>query len=203
MTIQSICAAILIVLFCPRASAQWVATGGPYGGEVKSFAISPAAGGLWSPNIFAGIGDGGIFRSTDDRASWTAVNSGLTSLDVLSLAVNGTNLFAGTWFGCSRSTDNGATWTGINPPSATSPEVSSLAVSGANLLAGYRNGTVFLSSDNGVRWTTASTGLTSSPVSALAFSGTNLFAGTGNGGVFLSTNNNTSWTGASANSSKK
>jgi hypothetical protein len=46
-------------------------------------------------NLFAGT-NGGVFLSTNNGTSWTAVNTGLTSTIVLSLAINGSNLFAGT-----------------------------------------------------------------------------------------------------------
>ena len=47
-------------------------------------------------NIFAGTYDDGVFLSTNNGTSWTAVNSGLTDLDVYSLAVSGSTIFAGT-----------------------------------------------------------------------------------------------------------
>jgi hypothetical protein len=49
-------------------------------------------------NTFAGT-DSGVFLSTNNGASWTAVNTGLTYPRVQSLAVLGTNLFAGTYGG--------------------------------------------------------------------------------------------------------
>ena len=56
---------------------------------VRSLAVS-------GTNLFAGTQAGGVFLSTDNGSSWTAVNSGLTNRSVLSLAVSGSNLFAGT-----------------------------------------------------------------------------------------------------------
>ena len=69
--------------------AQWIQTNGPYGGSITSLAISGA-------NLFAGTASGGVFLSTNNGTSWTAVNNGLTTTSVSSLAVSGTNLFAGT-----------------------------------------------------------------------------------------------------------
>jgi hypothetical protein len=46
--------------------------------------------------LFIGTWDKGVFCSTVNSASWTAVNIGLTNLYVRSLAVSGFNLFAGT-----------------------------------------------------------------------------------------------------------
>jgi hypothetical protein len=80
------------VLFCLFTTtnplhAQWIHTNGPYGGDIRCFAVS-------GTNIFAGAW-GGVFRSTNNGTSWTAVNSGLTNTNILSLAVSATNLFAG------------------------------------------------------------------------------------------------------------
>lgn len=55
-----------------------------------------------SGHIFAGTIDffgkgGGVYRSTDGGESWTQINAGLTSLNILSLAVNSQDqIFAGT-----------------------------------------------------------------------------------------------------------
>jgi len=125
-------------------------------------------------------------------AQWVQTN-GPGGGNVLSLAVNGTNLFAGTYGGgVFLSTNNGTSWTTVNT-GLTNTIVRSLAVNGTNLFAGT-NGGVFLSTNNGTSWTEVNTGLpTNTTVRSLAVNGTNLFAGT-NGGVFLSTNNGTSWT---------
>jgi len=46
-------------------------------------------------NLFAGLYIGGVFLSPDNGLSWTAVNSGLTNLRVVSLVVFGQNVFVG------------------------------------------------------------------------------------------------------------
>jgi hypothetical protein len=85
---KSIFAAFFIGLLCPHASAQWVQTNGPYGGQVNCFAIS-------GRNLFAGT-QSGVFLSTSNGTCWTVVNAGLTNTSVQALGVSGTNLFAGT-----------------------------------------------------------------------------------------------------------
>ncbi|MBP1655419.1 MAG: BNR/Asp-box repeat protein [Bacteroidetes bacterium] len=142
MTTQFICLALVIVLLCPCVPAQWVQTTGPGGGNIGAIAVS-------GTNVFVGTGfpffgvhnAGGVFRTTDDGASWTAANSGLTDMCIGSLTVSpasdgagGVNLFAGTLCGgVLRSTDNGTSWTAT---SLTSAFVTSFAVSGTNLFAG-------------------------------------------------------------------
>ncbi|MCX6145244.1 MAG: T9SS type A sorting domain-containing protein [Ignavibacteriales bacterium] len=176
---------ILLSSFCTHfLPAQWLQTNGPYGGKVNCFTVS-------GTNLFAGT-YGGVFLSTNNGTSWTAVNTGLNT-SVLSLAVSGTNLFAGTsGGGVFHSTNNGTSWTAVNT-GLTNTYVFALAISGANLFAGTSGGGVFLSTNNGTSWTQVNTGLTDTSVDALAVSGANLFAGT-LGGVFLSANNGTNWT---------
>jgi hypothetical protein len=166
--------------------AQWVQTNGPYGGSVSCFAVSPnEAGGT---NLFAGTYGGGVFLSTNNGTSWTAVRTGLTGADIYALVVSpasggagSANLFAGTSGGLFLSTDNGTSWTEVN---SGSYRLSALAVSGTNLLAGTDGGGVFLSTNNGTNWTPVNTGLTNTYIYSLAVSGTNLFAGTGGSGVW-------------------
>ena len=66
-------------------------------------------------NLFAGT-DGGVFLSTNNGTSWTAVNTGLTNTVCLVLLPSrGTNLFAGTdGGGVFLSTNNGTSWTAVN-----------------------------------------------------------------------------------------
>ena len=174
-------------------NAQWVQTPTP---STFSYAECFASIGT---NLFAGTYGGGVFLSTNNGASWTAVNTGLTRYYnvyvVLALAVSGTNLFAGTSEGVFLSTNNGTFWTEVNS-GLTNTNVSSLAISGTNLFAGTYGGGVFLSTNNGTSWTTVNNGLTNTNVQSLAVSGTNLFVGTFGSGVFLSTNNGTSRTAA-------
>ncbi|MCL6493864.1 MAG: T9SS type A sorting domain-containing protein [Ignavibacterium sp.] len=134
------CIRLLFTLIFTTTSpilAQWVQTNGPYGGYVRSLAVS-------GTNLFAGtFGGGGVFLSTNNGTSWTAVNTGLTFNRVYSLAVSGTNLFAGTWGGgVFLSTNNGTSWTAVNT-GLTNTYVSSLAVSDTNLFAGTEGGGVW------------------------------------------------------------
>ena len=62
-------------------------------GLTSSIVLTLAVSGT---SLFAGTSGGGVFRSTDNGASWTAASTGLTSTTVRALAVSGTSLFAGT-----------------------------------------------------------------------------------------------------------
>ena len=160
--------------------------------SVTALAASPAGGGT---NLFAGTQGSGIFLSTNDGTSWT--QTGLTKINVWSLASFDTNLFAGTELGgVLLSTNHGTSWTqtGLTNTGVWSLAVSPTDSSGSvNLFAGTDGSGVFLSTNNGRSWT--QTGLTNPSVWSLAVCGIDLFAGTENGGgVYLSTNNGASWT---------
>ena len=203
----------LILFLTPEISPQWVQTNETNDLTFMSLAVSDM-------NLFAGT-YGGVYLSTNNGTSWTAVNSGLTTVSAVhALAVSGTNLFAGaTYDGVFLSTNNGTNWTAVNnglEDTGTTPTrtvgINALAVSGTNLYAAAGNpiggsGGVFLSTNNGTRWTAVDTRLSNTSFFSLAVSGTNLFAGAINtlvdsGGVFLCTNNGTSWTAANSGLTK-
>ncbi len=176
---------ILVMLVAMNASAQWVQMSNGMGNDktVTSLAVI-------GNNIFAGIYQYpisyGVFLSTNNGDSWVA--SGLASLYIYSLAVSGTNLFAGTNNGVFLSTNSGTNWSAIG---LTGKFVTSFIVSGSNIFAGTSGSGIFLTTNNGINWTAA--GLPNKVIMSFAVSGMNLFAGTGGNGVFLSTNNGTSW----------
>jgi hypothetical protein len=183
------CSSFLLVMFylfiiVSPLRAQWIQSGldGYY---VRTITASGS-------NIFVGTSGDGMFRSTNNGTSWTAINSGLIGLDFPAFAVSGTNLYAGSeGNGVFLSTNNGAGWSALAP--LTNQFVFALAVSGSDLYAGVDGGGVFRSTNNGASWTNSTSGMTNTRITSLAVSGTNLFAGTFGGGIFLSTNNGSSW----------
>ncbi|MCX6097436.1 MAG: stalk domain-containing protein [Caldiserica bacterium] len=169
-----------------------------YGGGVFSLVINPAT----PTTLYAGTYSGGVFRSTDSGATWTAVNTGLTSQDIRSLAINPatpTTLYAGIWGGgVFRSTDSGTIWTALNT-GLTHHVVWSLAINPltpTTLYSGTYDG-VFRSTDSGTTWTAVNTGLTNQHVQSLAINPlipAILYAGTTlGGGVFRSVDSGATW----------
>jgi len=159
-------------------------------------ALAVTSNGTDSTNLFAG--GGGVFRSTNNGISWTAVDSGLamnqpvSSLAASSKGTSNTDLFVGTYGnGVFLSTNNGTSWTAVNY-GLQNTVINSLAVSDTNLIAAT-NGGIFLSTNNGTSWTNVNT--TGLGIGGpFAISGTNIFAA--GLGVFLSTNNGLNWTAA-------
>jgi hypothetical protein len=154
-------------------------------------------------NLFTCTYGGGVFLSRNSGSSWNAINSGLTNTNVYSLAVNGTNLFAGTGAGGGVfvTADNGATWKPVNNGLTYTPgmvySVYELAVNNGHLFAGTFSGGVYGTANNGESWTDANKGLSAASVLSLYAHEGNIFAGTGSSGVFLSIDNGASWTSIS------
>jgi photosystem II stability/assembly factor-like uncharacterized protein len=82
------------------AQAQWIQTDRPEGGFILAITAS-------GENLFAGTDGGGFYRSTNYGASWTELNTRLTSLYVTSFTISGTYLFTSTYGGVFLSTNNG------------------------------------------------------------------------------------------------
>ncbi len=143
-------------------------------------------------NIFAVYGGtyfiplrSALLLSTNNGTSWTVVDTSFTDSLVFSLAVFGTNLFAG-GAGVHLSTNNGTTWT-LDTAGIGFTPVNSFAVSGTNLFAGTYGGGVFLSTNNGTSWTAVNSGLPGGNVSytrALTLVGTYLFVVTEDGVIW-------------------
>jgi hypothetical protein len=165
-----------ILLFFPQwATAQWVQTGGPEGGNITALAVS-------GTNLFAGTTGGGVFLSKDNGKNWKAVNSGLPATTLGNcLLASGTNLFAGTGDGVFLSGNNGASWKKVSSGLPARALVECLAASGTNLFAGTYGGVIFLSTNNGASWRAINPGSyrEESKVKCLAASGENLFAAIG------------------------
>ena len=170
---------------------------------------------------------GGVFKSTNGGASWTAINAGLTGTyggapAVFALAIDPsapTTLYASTYGGgVFKTTNGGGSWSAINAGLNIGNIVLALAIdpsAPATLYAGtgydveFGPGVgVFKSTNGGGSWIVINTGLTNRSVSALVLDPADpdtLYAGTVAGffpgplgGVFRSTNAGGNWTAISA-----
>jgi photosystem II stability/assembly factor-like uncharacterized protein len=182
--------------------SQWQeANNGLYGvgdrGTLQALTVDPITNWVYAITI-----GGGVFLSTDNGSTWVARNNGLPNLIVFSIAISGSNIFAGTSVGIYLSTDNGSTWVaknkGIPIIDNSVLSVNSIAISGSNIFVGTTGRGVFLSTDSGSTWVAKNSGLLNfRSVYSIAISGSNIFAGT-SVGVFLSTDNGTTWVAKSS-----
>jgi ligand-binding sensor domain-containing protein len=154
-----------------------------------------------SLHFHAGTLGNGVYRTMDGGAVWVSANTGLSNLEVYSLASRTPAiLFAGTSGGVFRSLDSGATWAsvGAGVPGAT---VRTMVVCpGTTLIAGTSGAGIYRSTDDGVSWIPINTGLGHLDVRALALAQGDgmLFAGTDAGGVYASADLGNTWALASA-----
>jgi photosystem II stability/assembly factor-like uncharacterized protein len=166
--------------------AQWQYTGGPLNQSIAALVVNG------SNLIAASNYPGGIYLSNNEGATWTAA-AGLTNIPFYSLAISGSNIFAGSYTGVYLSTNNGTTWTHLSN-GLSSYWIRSMAASGSNIFAGTDAEGIYRSTDNGSTWSVASTGLGAWPVYCLEASGSSVFAGTDGGGVYHSSNTGSTWT---------
>ncbi|TAK65383.1 MAG: T9SS type A sorting domain-containing protein [Bacteroidetes bacterium] len=142
----------LLLFFSTHLNAQpnfWQPTNGPNAGIIHKIVIDSLS------NIYAAT-ENGIFRSPDNGNSWTALNNGLTNLNVHSFTIApGGTFLAGTWGdGIFRSTNSGASW---NQSSLDTGHINGIAASTSSIIfacvPGYHWSQYILKSvDNGSTW---------------------------------------------------
>ncbi|MBL8862220.1 MAG: hypothetical protein JNK02_09420 [Planctomycetes bacterium] len=189
---------------------------GPFGGDMDDVQVSPA-----DPNIvLAGLapasgGGGGLFRSTDGGASWSAVAS-LNNISVhdIAFAPDGT-AYAGTVDGVWRSVNGGATFTNLPLGIGLNDQVFDVDVDPTNAQVlwigvadalGNQPVNVMVSTNGGSTWTNRTPPLAQpTSCSSIAIDPTNpqrVFAGFrgfgGGGQVWVTTNGGLNWTNRSA-----
>jgi len=174
-----------------NSQAQWAS----YSTGIGTFNVKALL--LNGSTVFAGTegqsngNGGGVYLTTNDGNLWTY--SGLTPKNIGSLAVLGTNIFAGTYAdGIFLSVNNGGSWSAASS-GLGSGKVSALTVKGSNIFAGLTNSTgagVYYSTNNGTSW--SARGLLNTDVFALAVNSNKIFAAT-NFGIYYSTNDGANW----------
>ncbi len=155
-------------------------SGGPYGGEVRALAMSPAfrtdgfalAGG-WRQGRYGITGGYGIARTTDGGATWQLLGEEGHRWPVFDLAISpafasdGT-AYAGTEVGLLRSTDRGDNWLTLwgGLPGCEKGSICGIAriqlspdfANDGIILALQRQGALYLSTNRGDSWVNITTG---------------------------------------------
>lgn len=150
------------------------------------------------------LGAGGLFRSTNQGASWTQysklslINASISP----NFAVDNTLFAVTTQHSVIKSTNRGQMFTAIAPPASLTGNLSAIAVSpnfavDNTLLLGTAKNGIFESTNGGTTWVSVTPGLTSQ-VTGLAFSPNfstdhTAFATTYGAGVLVSLTGGTSW----------
>jgi len=179
---------VLGFLFNGKLQAQWIQMGGINLGQTDAFAISDTT-------LIAGTFGRGVFLSTNNGKSWSAINNGLTNFYINALAIYDTTIFAGTNDGVFLSSDRGKSWIKSNLGGI---QVNCFLVADTNVFAGtlkygvqrwYNKNKIWKGTSSGMYYQ----GSTNYNVWALCVDKDNdIFAGTG-GGVYRSTDNGKNW----------
>jgi photosystem II stability/assembly factor-like uncharacterized protein len=157
----------------------------------QNWNMTPLNGGLYyslasnNTTVYAGVYDSGVYKSTNNGFSWEKANLSLT---VFSLAVNGSNIFAGTPTGIYRSTNDCQTWSLVlNESNLTH---NSIVTKGVIIFAGSTNG-LYRSTDNGQTWNIIHN---QGEVYSVILNGNNILAAVSYSRIFSSTDNGQNWT---------
>jgi photosystem II stability/assembly factor-like uncharacterized protein len=168
---------------------NWTLTGSPVGTSANVMSSN-------SQYLFVGTKNthgrptGSVLRSNDNGDSWTNTTTGVFNTPIRSIAVNNSNVFAGTDEGIYRSANNGNNWALINS-GLTNTFVKAIVLSGTTIFAGTEGG-VFRSANNGTTWSKLNNGLGDTSVICMVYT-TNenrVFAATGTG-IYYTTLNGT------------
>ncbi|MEI7483657.1 MAG: T9SS type A sorting domain-containing protein [Ignavibacteriota bacterium] len=111
--------------------------------------------------LFAGTFGNGVYKSTDNGFNWINCSSGLTTLNINTLGVLGTDIFAGTNYGGAmyKTTNNGASWTEANS-GIMHLVIRSIASQGGHIFATANDsyGCIYHSTNAGQNWITKNQG---------------------------------------------
>ncbi|MGE5943200.1 MAG: T9SS type B sorting domain-containing protein [Flavobacteriales bacterium] len=151
--------------------SQWVQTNGPIGAYTNHIVRSGSF-------LVLNAGNGGIFISSNNGASWEWSGWGLPCNEqVLALAEYNNTLYASiSGNGIFISTDNGASWKPINP-GIQDKTFYSLFVDRINLFAGNSEGGMYYSGDNGTTWIDRSNGVSDMGFTSFLYFNNKLYAG--------------------------
>ena len=129
-----------------------------------------------APNtLYAGLFDGGLYKSTDGGVNWNKLINGLTAKNIFKLVIDPVSpniLYAATSKGVFKSTDSGENWILANN-GITSTYVATLVIDPLTpntLYAAASTAGLFKSTNGGGNWSLSNNGLVGLDVTRLAMS---------------------------------
>ncbi len=149
--------------------------------------------------VFVGTGGDGIYKSTDNGTTWTAINNGITnntlarSMQCIFRTQNG-SLLAGTGVDFYRSSDGGNNWSMVTGGLPTNTVGSLTQNINGYIFAGTAGVGVYRSENDGLNWQPYNIGISNQEITSLVTNSAGyVFAATLSGSVFYSTDNGNNW----------
>lgn len=145
-------------------------------------------------NLFMSTVGNGVYKSTTNGITWSAVNGGITNITWMrAIAVKGNDLYAATdGYGIYKSINDGAHWDTVNtglPGHYYS--VSALAVDHDTILAGTYGAGIYRLAGSSTTWRAVNNGVSSSDeILAMGVNGSSVYASTINGNLYKTTDCN-------------
>lgn len=181
------------MLIQPRvaSAATWSQTQGP--GVLGTYDLLEHDG-----FVFAGLQGDGVYRSSNEGASWQAANFGLAGRRVQALASGQGSLWAGLAYdgagplGVYRSLNDGSSWQPANS-GIDGLTVEAILVRASDLFVADQVTGVHRSTNGGLSWSLSTNGLWDTSVTGLAAVAGGILASTSGSGLFRSTNDGASW----------
>jgi uncharacterized protein (TIGR03437 family) len=179
-------------------------------GRITGIAVDPRSNDV----VYIGTADGGVWKTTDGGAHWSALTDQQPSLAIGSIAIDPSNpdtIYAGTGeenfnadaysgVGILKSEDAGASWTLYTGP-FNRQRIGSLAVhpKDRNILLAASNAGIYRSTDGGQTWTSVLNGAGTSVFfdvnqPDIAWSALGFVGGASQNGVYRSTDAGSAWT---------
>jgi photosystem II stability/assembly factor-like uncharacterized protein len=156
---------------------------------IRAFAIKDSL-------IFAG--GAGMFKSTDDGASWITIENGMSAYQamVTGIAIDSLNLYATSEAGLMISTDQGNSWSEVTSNALPNGTTNCIIIRNPIIMVGTPGGMV-RSTDDGISWNSDNLGLPKiagfyTPILSLAIYQNQFFAGTSSG-FYISSDSGASW----------
>jgi len=188
-------------------------------GAGKAYVVGTEGSGWLATGMFPAtpgkLNPGGVYRSTDGGATWTAASAGLMGVSVSAVAIDPSapnQVYVGTGRGFAYSSDGGLSWQRqISTPISSNNLAPLLEVASVNALsvdpvhpaivyAGTRSG-VYKSLDAGRHWLAPGTGMVTSASGPYIYAvqpdpitPSILYAASSARGIYMSTNSATNWT---------
>ncbi len=147
-------------------------------------------------NLYAGT-SGSAYRLSDDGQRWSPLGTDLVNPTVISMAVSGSRIFAGTdGNGVSLLIDSAQNWSEIGND-LTNKFVNAVTADSNNLYVGTLGSGVFRSAHQGRNWTAAGDGLPSNAnIQSIVTDGSSYWVATFGDGIYYSTDPGRNWTPA-------